>query len=94
MDETPVNVAAVPRLELNGTAGVANAPVRRRDRRRPGSDMMSGRRELKRMAASSASLDRVRRPFKQVQVICHVFVFLSWSGVAGKERREKVDAWI
>jgi len=41
MDETPVSVAAVPRFELNGTAGVAIAPVRGRGRR-PGSGMMSG----------------------------------------------------
>lgn len=42
MDEAPVSVAAVPRLELNGTAGVAIAPVRRRGRRRPGGGVMSG----------------------------------------------------
>ena len=42
MDETPISVAAVPKFELKGTAGVAIAPVRRRDRRRPSSGMMSG----------------------------------------------------
>lgn len=42
MDEKPVSVAAVPRFELNGTAGAAIASGRLRDRRRPGSGMMSG----------------------------------------------------
>lgn len=42
MDETPVSVAVVPRFELNGTAGMAIASIRRRDRRRLGSGMISG----------------------------------------------------
>ena len=40
MDEAPVRVAAVPRLELNGTAEWAIARVR--ERRRLGTDITRG----------------------------------------------------